>query len=199
MGQTVPSLDDVQEVGHLPVRCATLVNLSSRAGLLTVDGVTLEAGDRILVKNQSTPSQNGVYIADSGTWGRAEDFDEGTPQEAMAGAAFYVQEGTLNAERTFTLTTVGDITVGTTSISFSNLDQEGSARLLKDEDLTAQVDGVTAAFQVSEDFAADSLWVFRNGQKLVRDIHFAVTGDDTFLLDDVPQAGDVIEVAYQVP
>lgn len=199
MGQTVPSLDDVQEVGHLPVRCATLVNLASRAGLLTVDGVTLEEGDRILVKNQSTPSQNGVYVATAGTWGRAEDLDEGTPQEGSAGASFYVQEGTLNAERTFTLTTSGDITVGTTSITFEDLDEQGTARLLKDENLSVQVDGITSAFQVSEDFAADSLWVFRNGQKLVRDVHFAVTGDDTFLLDDVPQLGDVIEVAYQVP
>jgi hypothetical protein len=75
------------------VRAATTVNLESLSGLLTIDGVKLAAGDRVLVKNQIEPSSNGVYVAAAGAWTRAAD--------ASAGANFaydsfvYVAEGTV--------------------------------------------------------------------------------------------------------
>ncbi len=75
------------------VRVATTVNLEALAGLLTIDGVKLAAGDRVLVKNQITPSVNGVYLAATGAWTRASD--------ASLGANFaydtfvYVSEGTV--------------------------------------------------------------------------------------------------------
>ncbi len=75
------------------VRVATTVNLEALAGLLTIDGVKLAAGDRVLVKNQITPSANGVYLAAAGAWTRASD--------ASLGANFaydtfvYVSEGTV--------------------------------------------------------------------------------------------------------
>jgi hypothetical protein len=75
------------------VRVATTVNLEALAGLLTIDGVKLTAGDRVLVKNQITPSANGVYLAAAGAWTRASD--------ASLGANFaydtfvYVSEGTV--------------------------------------------------------------------------------------------------------
>ena len=56
-------------------KLATTTNIASLSGLLTVDGVTLAADDRVLVKNQSTASQNGIYLAKSGAWVRASELD----------------------------------------------------------------------------------------------------------------------------
>lgn len=75
-------------------RVATTANLGSLSGLLTIDGVTLIAGDRVLVKNQTLSQFNGVYVASSTTWLRATDLD--TWNEFL-GAYIYVSAGTVNA------------------------------------------------------------------------------------------------------
>ena len=58
----------------VPCRCATTGNITL-SGLQTIDGVSLAADDRVLVKNQTTTSQNGIYRASSGAWERDRDFD----------------------------------------------------------------------------------------------------------------------------
>lgn len=72
------------------VRAATDGNITL-SGLQTVNTVTLVANDRVLVKNQSTGSQNGIYLAQSGAWTRATDAD--TFQELTDGATVWVNEG----------------------------------------------------------------------------------------------------------
>lgn len=62
-----------------PVVAATTGNLAALSGLLTIDGVALAAGDRVLVKNQTTATQNGIYDAAAGAWTRSADAD--TPAE----------------------------------------------------------------------------------------------------------------------
>ena len=84
----------------------------------TVDGVTLATGDRILIKNQATGSENGIYVvAASGAPTRATDFDDDS--EVTAGAFTFVEEGSTNANAGFVLATTGAITVGTTELSFT--------------------------------------------------------------------------------
>lgn len=107
------------------VRIATTAN-DTLSGLAARDGVTPVAGDRVLAKNQTTASQNGVYVAASGAWARAGDFDS-TP-EVVSGAVVEVgPEGTANARTQWMLTTTGTVVVGTTSLTFEQL---GSARAL---------------------------------------------------------------------
>src|SRR6185436_4728066 len=61
---------------HAACRVATTANINlATGGLLTIDGVTVLAGDRVLVKDQTTSSQNGVYVAAAGAWTRATDMD----------------------------------------------------------------------------------------------------------------------------
>jgi hypothetical protein len=103
------------------VRCASTgpVNITNalEAGD-TIDGVTLAEFDRVLLKNQSTASQNGVYVVPaSGAASRATDFD--TSGEVTTGAMFTVDEGTANGEKAFELTTTGTITVGSTALTFT--------------------------------------------------------------------------------
>jgi hypothetical protein len=83
-----------------------------------VDGVTLATGDRILIKNQTTGSANGIYVVNSGgTPTRATDADTGA--ELAAATAVFVEEGTLNADSGWVLTNNGTITVGTTALVFT--------------------------------------------------------------------------------
>lgn len=81
---------------HASVRVATTANVDLSNGLEAgdvIDGVTLVAGDRVLVKNQSTTSQNGIYVAvTSGAASRAADYN--TAAEIDAGDFFFVSEGT---------------------------------------------------------------------------------------------------------
>lgn len=121
-----------------------------------VDGVTLATGERVLVKNQSTASENGIYIVvASGAATRATDFDSTT--EVTAGAFFFVEEGTVNASRGFVLQAKsggGSFTVGTDALTFSQFSGAGQitagAGLGQSGDtLSVNVDGTT--IEISSD------------------------------------------------
>lgn len=93
-----------------PVTCATTANITL-SGEQTIDGVSTSAV-RVLVKNQSTQSQNGIYVSAAGAWSRASDADTGTE---LHGATVTVQQGTSNADTTWVQTTDG-ITIGSSNI-----------------------------------------------------------------------------------
>ena len=98
------------------VAAASVGNLTL-SGLQTVDGISLVAGNRVLVKNQTTGSQNSVYIVVAGgAWTIAPDFAQGY---IANGDFLQVEAGTTNGSKSFNVTTVDPITVGTTSITFS--------------------------------------------------------------------------------
>lgn len=107
-------------------RVASTANIPTLSGLLTIDDVTLVAGDRVLVKDQSTGSQNGIYVAAAGTWSRATDADSSTPNsEIKTGMFVYVTNGTINANSGWVVTTTGSITVGSTAIAFAQFNGLG--------------------------------------------------------------------------
>jgi hypothetical protein len=105
------------------VKAATTGNITL-SGTQTVDGVALSVGDRVLVKNQSTGSENGIYVVASSGWSRAADAD--ADSEVTAGLFTFVEEGTVNGDAGFSLTTNGNITVGSTSLSFSQFSGAGN-------------------------------------------------------------------------
>ena len=104
------------------VRVATVSNITL-SGAQTIDGVSAIAGDRVLVKNQTTGSQNGIYVVAAGSWSRATDAD--TDTEVTAGMFTFVTEGTVNADTGWVLTTNDSITVGTTSLAFAQFSGAG--------------------------------------------------------------------------
>lgn len=95
-----------------PVRAASTANITL-SGAQTIDGVSVVAGDRVLVKNQSSAAANGIYIAATGAWSRSADFDAGSE---VVGATVFVSEGTANGNSQWNMTTDGPITIGTTSL-----------------------------------------------------------------------------------
>ncbi len=109
------------------VRVATTANgtLSSAfANGQTVDGITLATNDRILIKDQSTGSENGIYTVNaSGAPTRATDFD--ADSEVTGGTFFFVEEGTVNADNGFVMTNDGSVTVGTTALVFTQFSGAG--------------------------------------------------------------------------
>lgn len=105
------------------VRAATTANITL-SGEQTIDGVAVVAGNRVLVKNQDTASQNGIYVAAAGSWSRATDFD--SDAEVTPGAFVFVEEGTVAADSGWVLTTDGAITVGTTGLTFAQFSGAGS-------------------------------------------------------------------------
>lgn len=98
-----------------PVRVATTANITL-SGAQTIDGVSVIAGDRILVKNQTAGSGNGIYLAASGAWTRATDFDVATE---VLGAATFVSEGTTQGNSVWLQTTDAPVTLGTTALVFT--------------------------------------------------------------------------------
>ena len=109
------------------VRVATTGNVDLSSALAngsTVDGVTLSSGDRILVKNQTDASENGIYVAQaSGAAVRATDFD--SDPEVTSGAFTFVEEGTANGSNGYVLVTPEAITVGSTDMSFEQFSGAG--------------------------------------------------------------------------
>lgn len=104
------------------VRAATTANITL-SNTQTVDGVALAVGDRVLVKDQATATENGIYIVAGGAWTRATDFD--TTTEVTAGAFTFVESGTANADSGWVVSTDGAITVGTTAIAFAQFSGAG--------------------------------------------------------------------------
>ena len=104
------------------VRATTSANITL-SGTQTIDGVSLVAGDRVLVKNQTTTSTNGIYVVAVGGWSRAAD--AATSAMVSPGMFTFVEEGTANADSGFILTTDGPITLGTTGLSFTQFTGAG--------------------------------------------------------------------------
>ncbi|PRH79394.1 hypothetical protein C6N75_09940 [Streptomyces solincola] len=109
----------------MAVRVATTTSgtLSSAfANGQTVDGVTLATGDRILIKDQSSGAENGIYTVNaSGAPTRAVDADSA---DELKGATVTVLEGTVNADRVFRLIT-DNVTLNTTALSWTQLGGAG--------------------------------------------------------------------------
>jgi len=98
-----------------PVRLATTANISLY-GLQTIDAVLTEVGDRVLVKDQSDGSQNGIYTASAGNWYRAADAR--SSRTMQKGTTVHVQDGTANGSKVFCFQTEAPA-VGTDAISIT--------------------------------------------------------------------------------
>ena len=98
-----------------PCKLATTANITL-SGTQSIDGATASAGDRILVKDQTDDTENGIYIADTGTWERAPDFDGAN--DVVTGTMVKVSNGTVNGRYLYVTNTANPITPGTTSITF---------------------------------------------------------------------------------
>ena len=108
------------------VRVATTANITIATDLNvgdTIDGVTLADGDRVLVKNQTTGSQNGIYVAGASP---ARAADANSNADVTSGLFVFVEEGTANGDNGYVLTTNDDITLDSTALTFTQFSGAGA-------------------------------------------------------------------------
>jgi len=104
-----------------PVRTASTANLTL-SGTQTVDGVALVAGDRVLVKDQSTQANNGIYVVAAGAWSRAADADT---WDELVSALLFVESGGQAGSAFYCPIQPGG-TLGVTAITFNNFNISGT-------------------------------------------------------------------------
>ena len=133
----------------------TLTNSGTQAAI-TIDSIVLSAGDRVLVKDQSTAANNGIYTVTtvgsaSTNWvlTRATDADNSTSGEVTPGMFAFVEEGTVNADSGWVLTTDGAVTLDTTALNFVQF--SGAGQIIAGNGLTKtgnQIDVVGTANRI---------------------------------------------------
>lgn len=178
----------------------------------TVDGVSLAVQDRVLVKNQTTLSQNGIYrvttlgTGANGVWERVEDMFTGDIVER--GMIVFVQAGgTANALRGFQISSAGTDgahTVGTTDISFTALNDDNQgvtlAQHIYNEVMTGTIDGSNTVFTTAVAFATGKLRVYLNGVRQILGDDYTVTGADEITFTFAPKAApgnpDIVTCDY---
>ena len=144
------------------------------SGTQTIDGIAVTAGDRVLVKDQSTASQNGIYVVSASAWSRATDAD--TAAEFNSGVFFFVEKGTDNADNGFVMNQDAAITFGSTAITFSQFSGAGQitagSGLAKSGD-TLLVNTGTGITVTSDNIVIDTAWA---GQAAITTVGTIGTG-----------------------
>ena len=105
------------------VKAATTANITL-SNTQTIDGVALSVGDRVLVKDQTTASQNGIYVVASSSWTRATDAD--APAELNPGTFVFVEQGTINDNTGFVVVSDSVVTIGTDDINWTLFSASGT-------------------------------------------------------------------------
>lgn len=98
-----------------PVKVATTTDITL-SGEQTIDGVSIVSGDRVLVKDQTDGTENGIYYADTSAWDRSPDFDGN--RDVAQGCMVFVNQGSTNANGWFILSTSNPIVIGTSALTF---------------------------------------------------------------------------------
>lgn len=153
----------------LPCRVATTANITL-SGLQAIDGVTVAADDRVLVWNQTTASQNGIYEADTGAWTRARDFDGSN--DCAEGTLVFVAQGSSYGDSIFQLTTSSPV-IGTSSLTFGQLGggsvgTVSTYTVASKADLAALTDRpnlVISRYRSSAGDGGGGTWTFRTGDQ----------------------------------
>lgn len=144
------------------VKAATTTNITL-SGLQNIDGISVQAGDRVLVKNQSTASQNGIYVASASAWARAADMNVWAE---VPNAFVFVEEGSTQADSGWVVTSNQGGTIDSTAITWVQFSGAGSYTAgnglqLTGNEFSVKADGSTinvsaSGIKVSDTYAGNS-------------------------------------------
>jgi hypothetical protein len=116
------------------------------SGAQTIDGVSVVAGNRVLVKNQSLSQNNGIYLCASGSWTRTTDANT---WDALTSAFTFIEQGTTNADCGFVCTANAGGTLGTTALPWSQFSGAGTFTAGTGLTLTGSVFSLTTPVAVA--------------------------------------------------
>lgn len=137
-----------------PCRVATTASLGiNMSGLSVIDGIQTVQGDRVLRKNDADQTLNGIWVADSGFWTRATDFDG--LLDVVQGTLTYVISGTLNGNMFFQVTSAGSPTPGTDPITWTNVTMTLAGISVYMQSLLPAVDAAAARATLGAVIGAD--------------------------------------------
>ena len=175
------------------VKAATTANIATLSGTMTVDGIALVAGDRVLVKDQSTASQNGIYVVAAGAWARSNDANVWAE---LVSAYVFVEQGTTNADNGYLCTVDAGGTLGTTSVTWVQF--SGAGQIIAGAGLTKTGNQIDVVAGTGITVASDN--VALTGQALA--LHnlatngiFVRTGAGTVTARSVATSGNGISVS----
>lgn len=137
------------------VLAATTANITL-SGAQTIDGISIVAGNRVLVKAQTAPAENGIYVASASAWSRATDMDVWTK---VPSAFTFIETGTTQADTGWVSTANAGGTIGTTPVYWSQFSAGGSYTAGTGLTLTGSVFSITntAVTAAAYGTAADTL------------------------------------------
>lgn len=144
-----------------PVRVATTANITL-SGLQSIDGITVVEGDRVLVKDQTDTTENGIYDASTGTWTRSKDFNGSN--DAVKGTIITKIEGDSDVIF-FQLISSNPISIGTSAITFTPIFIPSSGVYVSLNDTTSGVlkgkllEGQGISFTENNDGADETLTI----------------------------------------
>lgn len=188
--------------GKGSVRAASTANVTvSNPGTAVFDGITLTSGDRLLLKNQSSQAENGIYVfnGSGSALTRATDFDAWAE---IPGGVVTVEEGTTNADTIWLSTANAGGTLGTTAITWFQIPTSSSgltsSNFVDRETPSGSVNGSNVTFTLANTPTAGSEHVFVNG--LLMDVgagnDYTISGATITMLT-APLTGEKIRVSYR--
>jgi len=167
-GIQVATLDDVQGRSWKDAcRVASTANLTL-SGAQTIDGISITAGQRVLVKDQTDLEDNGIYVCAAGAWSRSDDMSVAAE---VKGSSVFVMEGTLNSDTSFVVSSDAFATLGTDDITFAI--QAHLAELIAGDGLVKTSHSVAVDLGVNSglELAGGKLQVDLDGTTLERDVN----------------------------
>lgn len=175
-----------------PVRAATTANITL-SGTQTIDGIALVAGDRVLVKNQTDTTENGIYTVQATAWTRSKDFDGA--RDAVAGTMVWIAAGDTYAGDYWQLTTADPVVIGTSEITFAqssiqdSVDAAAASATAAAESASGISDLVALAKTDGNFIVGDGLnWVAESGAAARASLGSTPVGDAVFIAADAPTA-----------
>lgn len=150
------------------------------SGTQTIDGVSLNVDDRVLLTGQSTGSQNGPMVVKSGTWVRPVDFND--TYDAKSGMFAVVEEGTINGNTIWMLTTNNPITLGTTSLTFVKTYPSASGIATVSAGSGISISGTTDVTVSATDASVTNETLADNNQTLSGSRTVTINGNDLGVL-----------------
>lgn len=181
------------------VKVATTANLDlSNPGTSTIDGISLTNGDRVLVHNQNTPAQNGIYVFDTSSTAmtRATDSDA---WDELVGSLVYVDQGSAQAEYRYFCTSNSGGTLGSTAVTYTQ-DTSGTlsaTNFVTEETPSGSINGSNVTFTLAVTPTTGTLKLYLNGvrQKSGAGNDYTLS-TNTITMTTAPISGDVLIADY---
>lgn len=169
-----------------PCKAATTAAITL-SGAQTIDGVACVTGDRVLVKNQTTGSANGIYVCDSGSWTR--DLDCDGSNDIRSGTLVRVNGGSSNGTGWFCLTTADPITIDTTTLTWSR----EAINYLTLSSSTASAGQTSITLGSSYQSGSNNIAVFLNGLRQRVTADYTETDSTHITFTTALAAGDEVD------